>query len=124
MDSPGPSHSSSNTHPIKSTNFVGARSRRSPTRNSSTTSKEDARTKSRSRSAGRATKEEYTSEEKIQVERIRHCKDYYEILQINKTEFTEILLKKKYRELALKLHPDKCKAPGSTEAFKGKQPNI
>lgn len=29
------------------------------------------------------------------------------------------MLKKKYYELALKLHPDKCKAPGAAEAFKG-----
>ncbi|KAL3114968.1 hypothetical protein niasHT_011404 [Heterodera trifolii] len=84
----------------------------------------DGTDRSRSKSAGRtAQKTEtqrnaFTSEEAIDVERIRHCKDYYEILQINKTEFSETLLKRKYRELALKLHPDKCKAPGSTEAFK------
>ena len=51
------------------------------------------------------------------MERIRHCKDYYEILQVERT-FTEGQLKKRYYALALKLHPDKCKAPGSTEAFK------
>lgn len=50
--------------------------------------------------------------------RIRHCKDYYEILQVSR-EFSDSQIKKKYYELALKLHPDKCKVPGSTEAFKG-----
>jgi DnaJ family protein B protein 12 len=36
----------------------------------------------------------------------------------------EVTLKKKYREIALKLHPDKCNAPGATEAFKGKELKI
>lgn len=49
--------------------------------------------------------------------RIRTCKDYYEILGVEK-EATENDLKKAYRKLALQMHPDKNKAPGSTEAFK------
>ena len=51
--------------------------------------------------------------------RIKKCKDYYEILGVEK-EATENDLKKAYRKLALQMHPDKNKAPGSTEAFKGK----
>uniref|UniRef100_A0A914IDA4 J domain-containing protein n=1 Tax=Globodera rostochiensis TaxID=31243 RepID=A0A914IDA4_GLORO len=107
-DSPGPSHS-------------GGRSHRSKAQEASAAA--DGTDRSRSKSAGRTPttgvhQNVFTSEEVSHVERIRHCKDYYEILEINKAEFCEILLKKKYRELALKLHPDKCKAPGSTEAFK------
>lgn len=78
------------------------------------------RSKSRSKSAGRNSKTnetEYTKEDYEIVQRIRHCKDYYEILQV-KRDSTVTHLKKKYYELALKLHPDKCKVPGSTEAFK------
>lgn len=50
--------------------------------------------------------------------RIKKCKDYYEILGVEKTA-TDIELKKAYRKLALQMHPDKNKAPGATEAFKG-----
>jgi len=51
--------------------------------------------------------------------RIQKCKDYYEILGVEK-EATEPDLKKAYRKLALQMHPDKNKAPGATEAFKGR----
>lgn len=51
--------------------------------------------------------------------RIKSCKDYYQILGVEKTASEEDL-KKAYRKLALKFHPDKNHAPGATEAFKGK----
>jgi len=50
--------------------------------------------------------------------RIRGCKDYYEILGVSK-ECGDEDLKKAYKKLALKFHPDKNHAPGTTEAFKG-----
>lgn len=50
--------------------------------------------------------------------RILRCKDYYEILGVSK-EATDSDLKKAYRKLALQFHPDKNKAPGAGEAFKG-----
>ncbi|XP_076004227.1 dnaJ homolog subfamily B member 14 [Genypterus blacodes] len=51
------------------------------------------------------------------VQKIKRCKDYYEVLGVSK-EANEEDLKKAYRKLALKFHPDKNHAPGATEAFK------
>jgi len=50
--------------------------------------------------------------------RIKNCRNYYEILGVER-DATEEDLKKAYRRLALKFHPDKNRAPGATEAFKG-----
>lgn len=51
--------------------------------------------------------------------RVKQCKDYYEILGVSRGASEEDL-KKAYRKLALRFHPDKNHAPGATEAFKGK----
>jgi len=61
---------------------------------------------------------DYTPEQAELAKKIRKCKDYYEILGVSKEQCGEDDLKKAYRKLALKLHPDKNNAPGSTEAFK------
>lgn len=59
----------------------------------------------------------FTKEQVEGVQRIKRCKDYYDVLGINK-EANEDELKKAYRKLALKFHPDKNHAPGATDAFK------
>ncbi|KAI1894129.1 hypothetical protein AGOR_G00112640 [Albula goreensis] len=59
----------------------------------------------------------YTTEQVDAVKRIKQCKDYYEILGVSR-DASEEDLKKAYRRLALKFHPDKNHAPGAIEAFK------
>uniref|UniRef100_A0A7N6FDH2 J domain-containing protein n=1 Tax=Anabas testudineus TaxID=64144 RepID=A0A7N6FDH2_ANATE len=63
------------------------------------------------------TSKPYTAEQLDAVRRIKQCKDFYEILGVQK-DASEDELKRSYRKLALKFHPDKNQAPGATEAFK------
>ncbi|KAJ0609706.1 putative DnaJ domain, Chaperone J-domain superfamily [Helianthus annuus] len=59
----------------------------------------------------------YTEEHVQVVRKIKSSTDYYEILGVGKSCSVEEV-KKAYRKLSLKVHPDKNKAPGSEEAFK------
>ncbi|KAF8115171.1 hypothetical protein N665_0029s0017 [Sinapis alba] len=59
----------------------------------------------------------FTEEQRAIVREIKSKKDYYEILGLVKTCSVEEM-RKAYRKLSLKVHPDKNKAPGSEEAFK------
>ncbi|MCD9645157.1 DnaJ, sub C member 18 [Datura stramonium] len=59
----------------------------------------------------------YTEEHVHLVKQIKIKKDYYTILDLEKSCSVEEI-KKAYRKLSLKVHPDKNKAPGSKEAFK------
>lgn len=54
----------------------------------------------------------------VQVKNIRKTKDFYDILGVPKSA-TDDDIKRAYRKLALKLHPDKNQAKGADEAFKG-----
>ncbi|KAK1282957.1 Chaperone protein dnaJ 49 [Acorus calamus] len=59
----------------------------------------------------------YTEEQITIVRQIKRQKDYYEILGVERTCSVEDV-RKGYRKLSLKVHPDKNKAPGAEEAFK------
>lgn len=60
----------------------------------------------------------YTGEQMKEVQRVLRTKDYYDVLGISRSNCSEDAIKKAYRKLALKLHPDKNNAPGADEAFK------
>lgn len=52
------------------------------------------------------------------MRRIRATSCYYEVLSVSR-DASDDDVKRAYRRLALKLHPDKNKARGADEAFKG-----
>ncbi|XAR57076.1 hypothetical protein NMG60_11025092 [Bertholletia excelsa] len=60
---------------------------------------------------------DYTEEHVQLIRKIKRSKDYYDILGVEKSCSVEEI-RKAYRKLSLKVHPDKNKAPGSEEAFK------
>ena len=63
-----------------------------------------------------------TPAQREMVARIRASKgDFYKILNVERSADDDEI-KKAYRKLALKLHPDKCQAPGAEEAFKRVHP--
>eukprot|EP00937_MAST-01D_sp_MAST-1D-sp2_P007169 g7169.t1 len=63
-------------------------------------------------------KKAYTEEQARMVREVRRCgRDWYRILGLQKGA-TDAEVKKAYRKLALKFHPDKNTAPGAEEAFK------
>ncbi|XP_050364934.1 chaperone protein dnaJ 49-like [Argentina anserina] len=59
----------------------------------------------------------YTEEQVTTVRELKRKKDYYEILGVERSCSVEDV-RKAYRKLSLKVHPDKNKAPGAEEAFK------
>ncbi|XP_027165241.1 chaperone protein dnaJ 49 [Coffea eugenioides] len=59
----------------------------------------------------------YTEEHVQLVKKIKSKKDYYAVLGVEKNCSVEEI-KKAYKKLSLKVHPDKNKAPGSEDAFK------
>lgn len=59
----------------------------------------------------------YTEEQISVVRQIKKQKDYYAILGLEKGSSVDEV-RKAYRKLSLKVHPDKNKAPGAEEAFK------
>ncbi len=70
-----------------------------------------------SSSSSSAAAEQFSAEQVEVVQRIRRTRDYYQILGLSKN-CTEDEVRKAYRKLSLKVHPDKNQASGAEEAFK------
>jgi DnaJ family protein B protein 12 len=68
-------------------------------------------------STGEPSAPSYTPQQQQSVDRVIKCSCFYEVLSVEKEDGVEVI-KKAYRKLALQLHPDKNKAPRSSEAFK------
>lgn len=90
----------------------------SSNRNSSTTSSIGAKTTtSKTANEGLNGERNYTAENVQLIRDIKGKRDYYSILGVDKSCSVEEI-RKAYRKLSLKVHPDKNKAPGSEDAFK------
>jgi hypothetical protein len=62
-------------------------------------------------------REQEESEEIQRLARFGHAPDHYDVLGISRGDSTAETIKKAYRKLAFKLHPDKCTDEGAREAF-------
>ncbi|XP_074562734.1 chaperone protein dnaJ 49-like [Curcuma longa] len=76
-----------------------------------------ASSKAKNCSDGSGSAREYTEEQVTVIRQIKKQKDYYQILGLER-DCTVEDIKKSYRKLSLKVHPDKNQAPGAEEAFK------
>lgn len=61
--------------------------------------------------------EEEEEEEERVIQGFDDQEDYYRVLGVRRDADTEVI-RKAYRKLALRYHPDKNSSPGATEAFK------
>ncbi|KAG1330088.1 chaperone protein dnaJ 49 [Cocos nucifera] len=86
-----------------------------PEGSASASSSSAARTAAKTSSEGSS--RAYTEEQITIVRQIKMKKDYYQILGLERGSAVEDV-RKAYRKLSLKVHPDKNKAPGAEEAFK------
>lgn len=71
----------------------------------------------RNSATGSSSSVAYTEQQVSIVRDIKKKKDFYDILGLERSSSVEDI-RKAYRKLSLKVHPDKNKAPGAEDAFK------
>ncbi|KAJ4749939.1 DnaJ-like protein [Rhynchospora pubera] len=119
--SSSPSEEGSSSQPPEAeapTTDAAASSSSSPA-SSSSASVRHRKTDASTKASGNGTSGGGYTEEQVEIVREikRKQKDYYQMLSLEKSCTVEDV-RKAYRKLSLKVHPDKNKAPGSEEAFK------
>ncbi|XP_065845091.1 dnaJ homolog subfamily B member 14-like [Oscarella lobularis] len=112
---------SSRLYPTQECRALLERLRNSPQESTeSTESTENVSNARHRRNVENETKTEeknYTEDDAALVKKILSRKNYYEVLEVSK-DASDAELKKNYRKLALRLHPDKNQAPKASDAFK------
>ncbi|OUS42415.1 DnaJ domain-containing protein [Ostreococcus tauri] len=96
---------------------AGTSSERTETRTETATGRTSREAEAQTRGGAAASGKGTPEQERLIAGIKRAGNDYYKVLGLEKGS-GEVEVKKAYKKMALKLHPDKCRAAGAEDAFK------